>query len=98
MFNKKSIIILAVVFSTVGIVSAQGLESDWNDFLHYTAIGRLDLAEGFARKIIDAPADPVELLSVVERASVMSYKAPDDPMYFKDAKCEYLVHIITIGD
>lgn len=99
MFNKKSIIILAVVFSTVGIVSAQGLESDWNDFLHYTAIGRLDLAEGFARKIIDAPADPVELLALAQgnpRGYQLLLNVNADSGELKDVSGE-LIEIIERG-
>jgi HEAT repeat protein len=72
MLNKK-IIIWLVGFAVVGVAFGQDLESDWNDFLHYTAIGRLDLAEGFASRIIDAPADPVELLAI-SQANPKGYK------------------------
>ena len=30
--------------------AAADVESDWNDFLHYTLIGRFDLAEGFGQR------------------------------------------------
>jgi len=72
MLNRKTVIWL-VVFAVVGVAFGNDLESDWNDFLHYTAIGRFDLAAGFAKRIIDAPADPVELLAI-SRANPRGYK------------------------
>ncbi len=51
----------------------QDLESNWNDFLHYTMIGRLDLAQGFALKIISSDPDPFELLKLSEE-NVTGYK------------------------
>ncbi|MFA5293428.1 MAG: HEAT repeat domain-containing protein [Phycisphaerae bacterium] len=49
------------------IVKGQSLEDDWNDFLHYTVIGRFDLAAGFAQKIIDSNnPDPLKLLQLSE--------------------------------
>ena len=63
------------VFTTVGYAQSaeQDLESNWNDFLHYTMIGRLDLAQGFAGKIISSDPDPVELLKLSEE-NVTGYK------------------------
>jgi len=42
------------------------LKDNWNDFLHYTAIGRFDLAAGFAQKIIDSDPNPIQLLTLSE--------------------------------
>ena len=42
------------------------LEDNWNDFLHYTKIGRLDLAKGYARAILAEGPDPVQLLALAE--------------------------------
>jgi HEAT repeat protein len=42
------------------------LEDNWNDFLHYTGIGRFDLATGYAQKIIDSNCDPLQLLKLSE--------------------------------
>ena len=70
MKNKMVVILSCLLFST--FVSAQQtdvnqqLKDNWNDFLHYTVIGRFDLAAGFAQKIIDSNADPLELLSLSE--------------------------------
>jgi HEAT repeat protein len=42
------------------------LEDNWSDFLHYTVLGRYDLASGFAQKIIDSNPDPLKLLKLSE--------------------------------
>lgn len=44
----------------------QKLKDNWGDFLHYTVIGRFDLAAGYAQKIIDSNADPLTLLDLSE--------------------------------
>jgi len=41
-----------------------GLQENWNDFLHYTAIGRLDLAKAYAQVILQSNPDPVQLLAL----------------------------------
>ncbi|MCK5174859.1 MAG: HEAT repeat domain-containing protein, partial [Planctomycetes bacterium] len=69
MFEKRYVrvtIFLAGVLLAAPQGFCEGLESDWNDFLHYTAIGRLDLASGYGQKIIDGNADPLELLELSE--------------------------------
>jgi hypothetical protein len=47
-------------------VSAADLEENWNDFLHYTMIGRLELAESYANQIIASEPDPTQLLTLSE--------------------------------
>jgi len=65
MFNRKTVAaILAVGLFVVSAGFAQTLEENWNDFLHYTAIGRLDLAKAYAQVIIDSNPDPVALLAL----------------------------------
>ena len=69
MLEKKGVSVvafLAVVFLVPGVVFCQSVEDDWDDFLHYTAIGRLDLAVGFAQAIIDSEPDPLEVLALSE--------------------------------
>jgi HEAT repeat protein len=67
MFNGKTVAaILVVGLFTVSAGLAQGLEENWNDFLHYTKIGRLDLAKGYAQTVIESEPDPLELLSLSE--------------------------------
>ena len=65
MFHKKTLAIvlaLAIFFTTTSF--AQELEENWNDFLHYTKIGRLDLAKAYAQAVIDSNPDPVALLDL----------------------------------
>jgi HEAT repeat protein len=67
MFKEKTIVtILAVGLFMTSAGFAQGLEENWNDFLHYTKIGRLDLATSYAEAILDSDPDPVELLRLTE--------------------------------
>ncbi len=67
MLNRKTITaILAVVVFAVSAGFGQNLEDNWNDFLHYTKIGRFDLAKGYAQAVLDSSPDPVELLALSE--------------------------------
>ena len=66
MFEKKGIIVVLGIVFIAGTGFCQGVEDNWNDFLHYTAIGRFDLAAGFARKLIESNPDPVLLLELSE--------------------------------
>ncbi len=56
----------AIVLFGAGAGFAQTLEDNWNDFLHYTRIGRLDLAKGYAQAILIGEPDPVQLLALAE--------------------------------
>lgn len=42
------------------------LAANWNDFLHYTAIGRFELAQKHAEQIINSQPDPTALLELAE--------------------------------
>ena len=67
MFSRKTLAaILAIVLFGAGAGFAQTLEDNWNDFLHYTRIGRLDLAKGYAQAILIGESDPVQLLALAE--------------------------------
>ncbi len=48
-------------------VPQQTLEEDWNDFLHYTMIGRFDLANAYAQAILQGNPDPVTLFELVQQ-------------------------------
>jgi hypothetical protein len=52
----------------VGVGFAQAsnrtLADDWNDFLHYTKIGRFDLAKGYAQAILNNNPDAAELFAL----------------------------------
>lgn len=47
--------------------SAKAVESDWNDFLHYTLIGRYDLAQGYGQRLLESKPDPLLLLDLSEQ-------------------------------
>jgi len=64
--GKKVAAVLAVAVFAVSAGFGQNLEDNWNDFLHYTKIGRFDLAKGYAQRVLDSSPDPVELLALSE--------------------------------
>jgi hypothetical protein len=75
MFKKRTIgAISAIVFFVVSVSFGQTLKENpsttlrasWNDFLHYTTIGRFDLAKGYAQAILDGNPAPLELLALSE--------------------------------
>jgi len=67
MFKRKTVgVILAVGLFVVSISFGQTLKENWNDFLHYTKIGRLDLAKGYAQAVLESNPDPLELLTLSE--------------------------------
>ena len=65
MFSKKiAAFILAAGLCITNIGFSQTLEENWNDFLHYTAIGRFDLAKSYAQAILQSNPDPVQLFNI----------------------------------
>jgi hypothetical protein len=67
MFKKKTVgAILVVALFVVSISFGATLKENWNDFLHYTTIGRFDLAKGYAQAILASNPDPLELLTLSE--------------------------------
>ena len=64
---KTVIIILLTGLFITSTGFARSLGDDWNDFLHYTKIGRLDMAKGYAQAVIDSNPNPVELLALSEK-------------------------------
>ncbi len=70
---KTAIAILAIVYLGFSTCSAQTLEENWNDFLHYTKIGRFDMAKGHAQAILGSNPDPVKLLEL-SRANQQGYQ------------------------
>ena len=67
MLNGKTFAaISAVILFAASLGYCQTVEENWNDFLHYTKIGRLDLASGYAQAVIDSNPDPLELLGLSE--------------------------------
>jgi hypothetical protein len=67
MFKRKTVgVILAAGLFIVSVCFGRTLKEDWNDFLHYTKIGRLDLAKGYAQAVLESNPDPLELLTLSE--------------------------------
>ncbi len=67
MLSRKTFtVILAIIVFVAASGLGQALEDNWNDFLHYTKIGRFDLAKGYAQAILDSNPDPVRLLALSE--------------------------------
>lgn len=71
--GKTTVALIAVALLTVNACFAQTLEDNWKDLLHYTVIGRFDLAKGYAQAVLDANPDPVELLEL-SRANPKGYQ------------------------
>ncbi|MHC5060238.1 MAG: HEAT repeat domain-containing protein [Planctomycetota bacterium] len=66
MFEKKCVVVILGIILLAGTGFCQSPEDNWNDFLHYTAIARYDLAVGHARNLIESNPDPVMLLELSE--------------------------------
>jgi hypothetical protein len=67
MFKKKTVgVVLAAGLFVVSVCFGATLKENWNDFLHYTKIGRLDLAKGYAQAVLESNPDPLELLTLSE--------------------------------
>ncbi|MCX5634915.1 MAG: HEAT repeat domain-containing protein, partial [Planctomycetota bacterium] len=70
MFNVKTVAaILAVGLFVINTCFSKTatVEDNWNDYLHYTKIGRLDVAAGYAQAVLDGNPDPVQLLTLSEK-------------------------------
>lgn len=57
-------LIIALVLGVATVSYGQTLEQNWNDFVHFTAIGNFDLAKGYAQAIIYSNPEPVELFKL----------------------------------
>lgn len=71
--TRTAIAILAIVYLGFSTCCAQTLDESWNDFLHYTKIGRFDMAKGHAQAILASNPDPVKLLEL-SRANQQGYQ------------------------
>lgn len=61
-------ILISVVLSGSNPVFSATVEENWQDFLHYTKIGRFDLAKGYGEALIESEPDPVKLLELSEKS------------------------------
>ena len=62
--GKTAVAIVTAALLIANACPAQNLEKDWGDFLHYTKIGRFDLAKGHAQALLDSNPNPVALLEL----------------------------------
>ncbi|UCG57906.1 MAG: HEAT repeat domain-containing protein [Phycisphaerales bacterium] len=62
--GRTATTVLLIGLCVVGVGFAQSLDENWNDFLHYTKIGRFDLAKGYAQAVLQGEPDPVKLLEL----------------------------------
>ncbi|MHC4542751.1 MAG: HEAT repeat domain-containing protein, partial [Planctomycetota bacterium] len=66
--GKTAVAVAAVVILAANACLAQTpdeeLKKNWGEFLHYTAIGRPDLAKGYAQVLLQSNPDPVALLEI----------------------------------
>ncbi|MHC4927036.1 MAG: HEAT repeat domain-containing protein [Planctomycetota bacterium] len=67
MENKSSLkwAMTAVLLFGSGLFAAT-VEENWNDFLHYTAIGRYKLAQSYGEQLVADQPDPTVLLELAE--------------------------------
>ena len=67
MLNGRTVALVLFIGCVVvgaGFAQDRALADDWNDFLHYTKIGRFDLAKGYAQAILQGDPDAVTLLKL----------------------------------
>jgi hypothetical protein len=99
MFNRKIVAaILAAGLFTLSAGFAGPLEENWNDFLHYTKIGRFDLATGYAQAVLESEPEPGQLLALSEanpQGYALLLKATDSA-YLPDELAELSKKILDI--
>ena len=62
-----AILAIGLFVINTGFSKTATVEDNWNDYLHYTKIGRLDVAAGYAQAVLDGNPDPVQLLTFSEK-------------------------------
>ncbi len=76
MLNGRTVAVMLFIGCLVtgaGFAQDRTLADDWNDFLHFSKIGRFDLAKGYAQAILQGQPDAVELLEL-SRANPQGYE------------------------
>ena len=67
MLNRQIIITLGLLASILICPAfADELEDNFNNYLHYAKIGRLDLAKSYAQAVIQSEPDSKVMLELVE--------------------------------
>ncbi len=62
--GKIALAIMALALCSANACFAQTVEDSWDEFLHYTVIGRFDLAKVNAQALLAANPDPEKLLEL----------------------------------
>jgi len=71
MFNKRGVAVVTVMgLLVVSLAPAATVEENWNEFLHYMKIGRLDLAKGYGQSLLEGNPEPTRLLELAEENPV----------------------------
>ncbi len=60
------ILLLTCIVAGGAVAQQRTLAADWNDYLHFTKMGNLDLGKGYAQAILQRDPDPVALLDLVQ--------------------------------
>lgn len=65
MFDLKRFFVVSTLLCLAcGFSFADELEESWDNFLHFAAIGRFDVADGFGQTILDSDPDPLDVLAL----------------------------------
>jgi hypothetical protein len=68
MFDKRTVVIILAVGLFISCTGfSQTLEQNWNDFLHYTRIGRFDLAQIYGKALIQDPNNAVQVFDLSQQ-------------------------------
>ncbi len=64
MLNKRLLVISAIILFVINFAFAQSVEDNYGEFLHYTRIGRLELAKGYAEQLLGQEPEPTKMLEL----------------------------------
>ena len=92
MFKGKAVFAVScVMFFVVSTGFSGELKDDWDDFLHYTKIGRYDLAKSYGQAILDSEPDPVALLNL----TLENPKGYDIMLLLHESKPDEALAVVT---
>ena len=79
MIEKRGVFFVSVILLFSGVcycLEVDDLKSDWNDFLHYTAIGRIDLVKHYYR--VEFESQGLDLAKLLNHESNQWQPVPTD--------------------
>ncbi len=102
MFNRRTVAAIALVqLLALGVAGAETLKENWSDFLHYTKIGRFDLATGYGEAILQSSPEPTELLKLARENhygyQIIKRVVEDPPNAELAAVAEKIIKIVEEG-